>query len=73
MLTLIRYIHLNPVIHGFVNKPEEWKFSSYNSINCGKPSKVLRDEVINYFGDISNFKYCHNEKNINRLADELDF
>lgn len=29
LLTLTRYIHLNPVKAGFVDRPEEWEFSSY--------------------------------------------
>lgn len=24
----LEYIHLNPVVAGFVNKPEDWKYSS---------------------------------------------
>jgi putative transposase len=29
LIHLSRYIHLNPVTAGFVNRPEEWAFSSY--------------------------------------------
>lgn len=29
LLNLTRYIHLNPVKAGLVDKPEEWEFSSY--------------------------------------------
>ena len=29
LLHVHRYIHLNPVTAGYVNKPEEWKWSSY--------------------------------------------
>ncbi len=29
LIHLSRYIHLNPVKAGFVNRPEEWEFSSY--------------------------------------------
>jgi putative transposase len=29
LLHLTRYIHLNPVTAYLINKPEEWKFSSY--------------------------------------------
>lgn len=28
LLTLTRYIHLNPVKAGFVDRPEDWEFSS---------------------------------------------
>jgi len=30
LLHLTRYIHLNPTSAGLVNKPEDWKFSSYD-------------------------------------------
>jgi len=37
MLHLTRYIHLNPMSTGLINKPEEWKFSSYAQyLNTGK-------------------------------------
>jgi putative transposase len=30
---LLAYIHNNPVHHGFVENPEDWKFSSYHQYN----------------------------------------
>ena len=30
LLHLSRYIHLNPVVAGLVQKPEQWKYSSYH-------------------------------------------
>lgn len=30
LLHLTRYIHLNPTSAGIVEKPQDWKFSSYN-------------------------------------------
>ncbi len=58
-VNLISYIHLNPVKDGFVKKPEDWKYSSYNIILSDEPTFVKRDEVIGLFGDIANFKFCH--------------
>ena len=29
----LEYIHLNPVMAGFVNKPEDWKYSSAKAFN----------------------------------------
>lgn len=37
LLHLTRYIHLNPVSAGLVNKPEDWNFSSYHEY-LGKAS-----------------------------------
>ncbi len=58
-LQLIKYIHLNPVTHAFVGKPEKWVHSSYNSIISDAKTIVDRDLVINSFGGLDNFKYCH--------------
>jgi putative transposase len=30
--TKFNYIHYNPVKHGYAEKPEDWKFSSFNDI-----------------------------------------
>ena len=39
LLHLTRYIHLNPTSAKLVNKPEQWKFSSYYEYLERKPSK----------------------------------
>jgi putative transposase len=56
---LIHYIHFNPTEAGLVKSPEEWKYSSYSVIISLSETTLLRDEVISYFEDIENFKYCH--------------
>ncbi|MFK5857452.1 MAG: hypothetical protein QM503_15085 [Bacteroidota bacterium] len=61
-LNLIKYIHLNPVSHNFAQKPEDWKYSSYNSILSSKSTLVKRSEVIDLFGDVENFRFCHLEE-----------
>jgi len=58
-IVLIRYIHMNPVKDGFVKNPEDWKYSSYNSILTNESTFLKRDEVIDLFGDEENFKFCH--------------
>jgi len=60
-LKLINYVHLNPVVHGFVQNVEEWRFSSYNAILSDGQTLVKREEVIALFDDLDNFKYCHLE------------
>ncbi|MDA3906588.1 MAG: hypothetical protein PF484_10985 [Bacteroidales bacterium] len=59
MKRLIIYIHKNPVSHGLVDKPNEWGFSSYNTINSEKESILIRSEVIELFDDLENFNFCH--------------
>lgn len=56
---LVRYIHLNPVKHGFVKAPEDWKYSSYNTILSKRATLVKRKEVIDWFDGVDNFKFCH--------------
>jgi len=56
---LVHYIHYNPVEAGLVSKPQEWKYSSYNAILSNRPSIILKEEVIEWFGDLENFIYCH--------------
>src|SRR5690606_35102585 len=59
---LVRYIHYNPVESGLARSPEEWEFSSFNTIVVPKEGngiKIERKEIIGFFGDLDNFKYCH--------------
>ena len=56
---LICYLHRNPMEAGFVKKPEDWKYSSFNAIEGKQPTLILREEVIGLFETIENFKYCH--------------
>lgn len=56
---LIHYIHFNPVNAGMVSEPKDWKFSSYQSILSKKSTKLIREEVIELFDDLENFKFCH--------------
>jgi putative transposase len=59
---LIFYIHNNPVHHGFVGNMIEYPWSSYLTMITTKPTKVSRSEVLNYYGDLENFIYFHEQK-----------
>jgi REP element-mobilizing transposase RayT len=56
---LIHYIHYNPVEAGLVGSISDWKYSSYSSIIGHSPTLVKKKAVIEFFGDLENFKYCH--------------
>ncbi|MGY5846130.1 transposase [Salegentibacter sp. HM20] len=56
---VIHYIHYNPVMAGIVDRPENWEYCSYKSIISRKKTKLQRQEVISYFDDLENFKFCH--------------
>ncbi len=56
---LICYIHQNPVKAEFADKCSDWKYSSYQTLVGLQQTLILRKEVINLFGDLQNFIYCH--------------
>ncbi len=68
---LILYIHNNPVTHGFVDSVDEYQWTSYLSILSLKSTKLMREEVIEYFNDIDNFKFLHNKPQNDDLIKHL--
>jgi putative transposase len=70
---LIHYIHANPVLHGFVNKMEDWKFSSYESFLSNKNTQLKRDEVLKWFGGRDEYLKCHSQKIEKRVVLDFDF
>ena len=62
---LVLYIHQNPILHKCCSSLENWKFSSFNSFYSNSPSKIKRETVIKWFGDLENFSQLHSIKNIN--------
>ncbi len=56
---LIFYIHFNPQKHGFVNDFRVWPWSSYSAYISSLPSKVMRDEALQFFGDRQAFTAFH--------------
>ena len=71
LLKVLHYIHNNPVNHGFVNKIDQWKYSSYNSyLNSEKESKLNRTEIMQYFHSLEVFRNYH-QRNVE--YDFLDF
>jgi REP element-mobilizing transposase RayT len=58
---VIHYVHTNPLHHGFVKRPEEWKFSSYNSYLSDLVTKLSKKEVIDIFGSKEYFLEYHRQ------------
>jgi len=57
LLHLSRYIHLNPVQAGLVNKPEEWHYSSYRDyIGIRRGQLPVMDIILSQFYDKDS--YC---------------
>ena len=53
------YIHKNPVHHGLCKKLDQWPWSSYNTMLSISPTKLLRQEVLDWFGGLAAFLEYH--------------
>lgn len=60
--TIIAYIHRNPVHHHYVSRMEDWEFSSYNTFFSDKKTKIMRAEIIDWFGGLSYFEKFHQQQ-----------
>ena len=74
LIQLIAYIHLNPVRHGFRKDFENYPFSSYHVLLSDIATILERDQVIEMFDDLDNFKYWHDLKKIRYtgILEEID-
>ena len=57
---LIIYIHQNPLDIGI--SVSNYEYSSYKAIISDGKTVLQRTEVISYFDDLENFKFCHRSK-----------
>ena len=71
-IQLIKYIHFNPVTHGFVKDIVNWKFSSYHSYISNKPSKISREEALQWFDDSNNFSFLHQTPGHDKFLLDMD-
>ncbi len=73
---LIHYIHKNPEKHGFVTDFRDYPHSSYNAHISLKPTLLMRETVLSWFGNTDHFQEFHqavvNEKGIEDLIIEKD-
>ena len=70
---LVVFIHDNPTHHGFVSYTDEYPWSSYLTLISTKSTKLKRNEVIGWFGDIANFKAMHQNKiDVDGIEDWLE-
>ncbi len=60
--TVVCYIHTNPVHHHFVKSLHEYAWTSYHTVLSGKETKLKRKDVIAWFQNVENFRYCHQQK-----------
>ena len=62
---VIIYIHLNPFNHGISSNFKSYPYSSYRGIISTKQTLLQREEVIEMFEDVANFKYVHQNQRVN--------
>jgi putative transposase len=58
---VVHYIHANPVHHGFVKEPGNWKFGSYNGYISQAATKLSKEVILNIFGSIEYFIKYHQQ------------
>ncbi len=56
---LIYYIHTNPQLHRLIDDFRDWPYSSYKRMLIEKPSKLMKKEVLDWFGDTNRYKEYH--------------
>lgn len=66
------YIHKNSVHHGYCEKMEQWKWSSFNALLSDEPTKLLRQELLDWFGGREGFIQYHNQPVYLKEAAELE-
>ena len=73
-MNLIFYIHFNPQKHGFVTNFQDWPWSSYHALRTTSETKLNRAEVLDWFGNVTQFEDFHrgmvDEKAVAALIDE---
>ncbi len=68
---LVYYIHANPQLHGLTGNFRDWPWSSYNSMLADKPTKLKKQEVIEWFGSTNSYKQYHAENQNLKDNDKL--
>ncbi len=56
---LVRYIHRNPEKHGLIPDFRAWPWSSYGAILAERPTRLMRDDVLAWFGGRGPFMALH--------------
>jgi hypothetical protein len=57
----IIYIHSNPIKHKLVASFQDWTWSSWHTFLSSGKTKILRDEVIEWFGGLDAFIKAHQD------------
>ena len=55
------YVHKNAVHHGLTKNVGDWKYDSYQSLLSNAPTNLLRQEVLQWFGNKEKFIAFHQQ------------
>ena len=67
---VVRYIHRNPQNHNIIADFRDWPWSSYGLILAARPTRLLRDDVLAWFGGRATFVALHQTDPDERAASE---
>jgi putative transposase len=59
LANLVHYIHTNPQRHGIIDDFRHYPWSSYERVMRDRPSKLKKEEVIEWFNDKKNYVDYH--------------
>lgn len=62
LTNLVFYVHANPQLHGFTDNFRTYFWSSFTKIMNDKPSKLRKQEVLDWFDDKDNYLFFHEQK-----------
>ena len=71
LVWLVTYIHQNPQKHGFVDDFRVWPYSSYRALLTTRPTRVKRDDVLEWFGGREAFQSTHQQETDERKIASL--
>ena len=70
---LVKYIHVNPIKHGFTKNLMEWTHSSVHHYLSEGDSQVDKAEVIDWFGGIEAMKANHLNSSFDVTSNQFEF
>ncbi|MEL6536540.1 MAG: hypothetical protein AAFQ98_14075 [Bacteroidota bacterium] len=56
LVTVMHYIHFNPVKHGFTTDAWRWTYNSLSALASEAPTRLERGEVLKWFGGKAEFR-----------------
>ena len=59
LANLVHYIHTNPQKHGIIDDFRHYPWSSYERVLRDRPSKLKKEEVLQWFNDKTNYVNYH--------------